>query len=163
VREIGHDAARHLAHDGEDRPLGRLADGRVGAVGGARHRGTDEHRVDELPRAADELLGRAADELGEDHAAVAARAQQRGAGDRVDDLLAPDVVEQAPAVGGEPVELVEHRPQGQRHVVPGVAVGDREHVEVVDLLAARFEVGEPGFEDVPEANEAWVRHRGTPA
>ena len=34
------------------------------------------------------------------------------------------------------VELVEHGLQGERHVVPGVAVGDREHVQVVDLLAA---------------------------
>ena len=70
----------------------------------------------------------------EDDAAVAARAEQRRAGDGVDDLVATDLVDLA--LGGEIVELGEHGAQGQRHVVPRVAVGDREDVQVVDLLAA---------------------------
>ena len=81
--------------DGEHRALGRLAHRRVGALGRARHRGADQHRVDELARARDQLLGGAADELGEDDAAVAARAEQRGAGDRLDDLVAADLVDRA--------------------------------------------------------------------
>ena len=107
VRELGRHAVRHLAHDGEDRALGRLAHGVVGAVGGARHRGADQHGVDQLAGPRGQLLGRAADQLGEDHARVAARAEQRGAGDRVDDLVAADLVERA--LAGQAVELVERR------------------------------------------------------
>ena len=54
-----------------------------------------EHGVDQLAGARRQLLGGAADQLGEDHAGVAARAEQRGAGDRVDDLVAADLVELA--------------------------------------------------------------------
>ena len=134
VRELGGDAVGHLAHDGEDRALGRLAHGVVGAVGRAGHRGADQHGVDELAGAGGELLGGAADQLGEDDAGVAAGAEQRGAGDGVDDLVAADLVDLA--LPREPVELVEHGAQRERHVVARVAVGDREDVEVVDLLAA---------------------------
>ena len=141
VGQARRDVRRHVAHDGQHRALGRRADRGVGALGRARHGGAQEHRVDELARARDELLGRAADELGEDDAAVAARAEQRGAGHRLDDLLAADLVER-PVDGGEPVDLLQARVQGQRHVVARVAVGDREDVEVVDLLPARLEVRE---------------------
>jgi hypothetical protein len=108
-----------------------------------------------------ELLGRAADELGEDHAAVAAGAEQRGAGDRVDDLVAADLVDRAVLLLVEQaVELAEHRAQRQRHVVARVAVGDREDVEVVDLLATGLQLGEPSGDDRPEAGEVGVgRHR----
>ena len=105
VRDLGGDARRHVAQDGEDRALGGLAHRAVGALRGARHRGADEDRVDELAGPADELLGGAADELREDDAAVAARAEQRGAGDGLDDLVAADLVERAAAVGGEAIEL----------------------------------------------------------
>ena len=138
-------------------PSAGRAHGAVGAVGRARHRRADQHRVDELAGARDQLLGGAADQLGEDHAGVAARAQQRGAGDRVDDLLAADLVERA-LVLGEPVELVEHRAQRQRHVVAGVAVGDREDVEVVDLLAACLELAERALDDGAEAEKAGIGH-----
>ena len=81
VRQLGRDAVRHLAHDRDHRALGRVAHRRVGGVGGARERGRDEHRVDELAGPARQLLGGAAHDLREDHAAVAARAEQRGARD----------------------------------------------------------------------------------
>ena len=61
---------------------------------------------------------------------------------------------------GEPVELVEHRAQRERHVVPRVAVGDREDVEVVDLLAAGLELGQRAPDDGPEAEETGVGHAG---
>ena len=158
VRELGGDPVRHLAHHGEDRALGGAADRAVGAVGGARHRRADQHRVDELAGARDQLLGGAADQLREDDPGVAARAQQRGAGDRLDDLLAADLVERARRTRAEPVELVEHGAQRERHVVPGVAVGDREDVEVVDLLAASFELAEGALDDGAEAEKAGIRH-----
>ena len=158
VAELVGDPVRHVLHDGEDRPLGRIAHGAVGAVGRAGHGRADEHRVDELAGPRGELLGRAADELGEDHAGVAARAQQRGAGHGVDDLVAADLVDVARA--RQAVELVEHRPHGERHVVARVAVGDREDVEVVDLLAPGLELREGAPDDGAEADEARVGHAG---
>ena len=80
-------------------------------------------------------------------------AQQRRASHRADDLLATDLVERA-LVLREAVELVEHGAQRQRHVVAGVAVGDREDVEVVDLLAARLELAEGPLDDGAEAEKA---------
>ena len=108
VREIGDDAPGHLARDREHRALGGVADRAVGALGRAGHGRADEHRVDELARPRDQLLGRAANELGEDDARVPARAQQRGARDRVHDLVAPDLVDRAvAALALEPVELAD--------------------------------------------------------
>ena len=157
VRDLAWRPVRHLTHHGEDRPLGRPPHRAVGAVGGAGHGGADQHRVDQLAGARDQLLGGAADQLGEDHAGVAAGAQQRGARHGVDDLLAPDLVER-PCVLREAVELVEHGAQRQRHVVPRVAVGDREDVQVVDLLAARFERAEGALDDGAEAEKARIGH-----
>ena len=157
VGELGGHAVGHLAHHGEDRALGRVAHRAVGLVGGAGQRGADQHRVDQLAGPADQLLGGAADELGEDDAAVAARAEQRRAGHGGDDLVAPDLVDRAALGGvGEAVELREHGPQREDHVVAGVAVGDGEHVEVVDLLAARFERGQPRLDQGTEAHDAGI-------
>ena len=58
----------------------------------------------------------------------------------------------------ERVELVEHRAQRHRHVVARVAVGDREDVQVVDLLAAVLELRERGGHDPAEADQALVGH-----
>ena len=87
VREVVRHAAGHRADRREHRALGRVAHRRVGGVGRARERRGHEHRIHQLALAARELLGRAAHDLGEDHAAVAARAQQRGAGNRRHDLV----------------------------------------------------------------------------
>ena len=82
----------------------------------------------------------------------------------LDDLLAADLVER-PLVLGQAVELVEHGAQRERHVVAGVAVGDREDVEVVDLLAACLELAEGALDDGAEADKAGIRHgsAGRPA
>jgi hypothetical protein len=101
-------------------------------------------------------MSSSADELAEDDPGVAARAQQRGAGHGVHDLLAPDLVDLA--LRGQVVELVEHGVQRERHVVPGVAVGDGEHVEVVDLLAARLQLRQGGLDHEAEAEEARIGH-----
>ena len=110
------------------------------------------------PGPARELLGRAADDLAEDHARVAARPHQRGARERVDQLGAADLVDHLPV---EAVELVAHGAQGERHVVAGVAVGDREHVEVVDLLAPLLEVGGGGADDAAESLYRGIGHAGS--
>ena len=141
VGELAGDRVGHLAEDGQHRPLGRLAHRVVGGVGGAGEGGGDEDRVDQLAGAAGQLLGGAADDLAEDHAGVAAGAHQRRPGQRLDQLGAADLVD-LEAV--EAVELLHHRAHRHRHVVAGVAVGDREDVEVVDLLAALLQGGVGG-------------------
>ena len=69
-----------LADHRQHRPLDRPPHRAVGGVGGAPERPGGERRVDPVRRAG-EHVGRAADDLGEDHARVAARAHQRAAGD----------------------------------------------------------------------------------
>ena len=158
VGDLGGDAVRHLAHDGEDRALGRVAHRSVGLIGGAGQRRPDEHRVHQLARPADQLLGGAADQLREDDPAVAAGAQQRRAGHRGHDLVTADVVDGAALGGaGEAVQFGEDRAQGQDHVVAGVAVGDGENVEVVDLLAARLQRRQSGPRPEPGSARCWDR------
>ena len=125
---------RHLAEDGEHRPLGRVADGLVGGVGGAREGRGDKNRVDQLTGPGGQLLGGATDDLAEDHAGVAAGAHERGPGQGGNELLAADLVDGLAAV--EPVELLHDGVHRHRHVVAGVAVGYGKDVEVIDLLAA---------------------------
>ena len=86
VGELAGERVRHLAEDGQHRPLGRLADRVVGGVGGTGEGRGDQHRVDQLAGPARQLLGGAADDLAEDHAGVAARAHQRRPGQRLDEL-----------------------------------------------------------------------------
>ena len=69
-----------LADHREHRPLDGPPHGAVGGVGGAAQRLRRERRRDPVRRLR-EHVGRAADDLREDHARVAARAHQRAAGD----------------------------------------------------------------------------------
>ena len=147
---------RHLPEDRQHRPLRRLAHRLVGRVGGAGEGGGHQDGVDQLARAAGELLGGAADDLAEDHAGVAAGPHQRRARQRADQLGAADLVDH---LAVEAVELLAHGPQGQRHVVAGVAVGDREDVEVVDLLAPLLEMGCGGADHASEALYRGISHR----
>ena len=159
MRELARDAARHLAHDGEDRALRRLAHRAVRLLGRACHRRADQDRVDQLAGAARQLLGGAADQLREDHAGVSSRAEERRAGDGSDDLVAADLVDRALLRGGrEAVQLLHDRAQRERHVVARVAVGDREDVQLVDLVAARLELGERTLDGGAEAEKARIGH-----
>ena len=138
VRELGRDPVRHLAHDRDHRALGRVAHRRRRRRRRrAPARPTRARGSTSSPGPARQLLGRAAHDLREDHAAVAARAEQRGARDGLHDLVAADVVDH---LAVQAVELLHHGPQRLRHVVARVAVGDREHVQVVDLLTACLEL-----------------------
>ena len=58
----------------------------------------------------------------------------------------------------EAVELGEDGAQREHHVVAGVAVGDGEDVEVVDLLAAGLEVRQRSGDGGAEANQVGVGH-----
>ena len=162
VGDVGHYLVGHLPRDGEDRPLGRFADGRIRAVRRVRERRADQRRVDQLAGPRDQLLRRTANQLGEDHAGVAPGPQERGAGHRVHYLLAPDLVDRALLVGAlQAIELVEHRPQRERHVVSGVPVGDGKHVEVVDLITTRFQMRERPRHSDAKAQEVGVGHPDT--
>ena len=79
-------------------------------------------------------VGEPADDLGQDHARVAARAHQRGPSDLVGEALAVGVVEL--------LEGLLHRAHGQRQIRAGVPVGNRIDVEVVDPAAARLQSGD---------------------
>ena len=83
--------------------------------------------------------------------------EQRGARHGLHDLVAADDVERA-LVGDEPVDLLQARAERQDHVVARVAVGDREDVQVVDLLAAGLEVHERAGDDGTKAQQTWIGH-----
>ena len=76
-------------------------------------------------------LGEAAQDLGEDHARVPARAHQRGARQLVR--------QRRQIVRLRGVQLLDRGADGQREIRPGVAVGDRIDVEVVDAPAVALE------------------------
>jgi len=75
----------------------------------------------------------------------------------VHQLVAADLVDGQPI---EALELVEYGAHGHGHVVPGVAVRDREDVEVVDLAATALELGVAGRHRALEANDAGIGHGG---
>ena len=153
--EMVGDGMRHLADHGQHRALRRIAHRLIGRVGGPRECRGEEHRVDQLARPARQLLCGAADDLAQDHPGVAPGPHQRGTGNGVDDLLPI----RAHRLAVEAIELPHHRLQGQRHVVARVPVGDREDVQIVDLLAAGFELGVRGLDDPAEALDRRIGHR----
>jgi hypothetical protein len=78
------------------------------------------------------------------------------------DLLTPDLVDRAFLVASlQAVELSQHRAQRERHVVAGVPVGDRKHVEVVDLLASRFQVRQRPRHRRAKTNQIGIAHSDT--
>ena len=158
VGEVARHRGGHLAEHRQHRPLGRLADRFVRRLGGTRERRGDQHRVDQFPRSAGELLGRSADDLAEDHTRVAAGAHQRSARQRIHQLRAADLVDH---LAVEAIELVADRAQRQRHVVPGVAVGDREYVQIVDLLAPLLEMCGGRADHAPESLYGGISHTGS--
>ena len=88
-------------------------------------------------------VGEAAQNLRQDDARVAPRALQRAAGQRGGDL--DHVVDAGQRVGLRP-----RRTHGEQHVCAGVGVGDREHVEAVDLVGVGDEVADGGVGPVPQ-------------
>ena len=132
-----------LADHGQHRPFHRPAHGPVGGVARAAERTRHTAGVDRSRLAED--LGGAAQDLGEDHARVAARAHQRRAGQ----LLR----ERCPLGGGGRLERLDDRADGQRQVRAGVAVGDGIDVQVVDPPPVQLEVRERPACELPRALE----------
>ena len=136
---VGHAlrSGRHLADDREHGALHGLLDGPVGGAGAFAERELELARPERV-RAAPHLADAAYD-LRQDDAGVAAGAHERALGHggryRGDAVLL-----------GEP-QLFDDGPHRQGEVGPGVAVGDRIHVEVVDDRPLRLHGGEGGFDD----------------
>ena len=119
-------AGRHVADDGEDGALDRLAHGLEGhlhAVAQGRGHVGRGHGV----MRGDEALGQAAQNLARNDAGVAARAHERAVRDGLGHIGHR-------GVGGQRLDLLHDGPQRERHVGAGVAVGHGEDVELVDLL-----------------------------
>ena len=95
-------------------------------------------------------------DLARDHARVAARAHQRAEAGRLGDPLGV-------RVGPGPIGLLQRRPDRRQHVRAGVAVGDREHVQRVDLVDVRLEArdGAPERREEPGAVARPAGHQAT--
>ncbi len=118
-----------LAGDGQDRSFDGLAHGRIGSVARGCESARDRLGIDLAGLR--KRLGRATDDLREDHARVAARAEQRRPR-RLTRELGP--VARLGARQG-----FRHSASRQQQVRPRVAVGDRIDVEVVDPPPAALE------------------------
>jgi hypothetical protein len=148
------DRVGHLLEHGEHRPGSGVGDGLPRGRGRLEQRHPHQLRVDELALSLGEDLGRPADDLAEDHSRIATRSHQRGMRHRVHDRLATHLVHLAPI---HALECLYHRLERERHVVPRVAVGDREHVQVVHLAAPLVEVAIGGRDDPAESLDGGVR------
>ena len=159
VGQLGGNADGHLAHDRQDRALSGVSHGSVGLIGRARQRRADQRRINQLTRPAGELLRGASDQLREDHARVPTCTQQRRARHRGDDLVTADVVDRAIlGRGRQTIELLQDRAQGQHHVVAGIPVGNREYVEIVDLLAAGLQRRQASLDQGAKTDDAGIGH-----
>ena len=69
----------------------------------------------------------------------------------------PHLVDLAPV---DALQGLDHRLQRERHVVAGVAVGDREHVQVVHLVTTLVELAVGGRDDPAESLDGGVRLHG---
>ena len=130
-----------IAQHGQQRAFAGLAQGvaRVGGAGGCGVREVDG--VERRLRAG--LVGEAEQELREDRAGVAAGAVEGGVG---------DAHEQRAGMGlGLAIEGGEHGGEGHRQVGAGVAVGDREDVDLVEVVGLLEQAVDAGAQGVGEA------------
>ena len=139
---------------GDHRSLRRVAHRGVDGLRCACKRGRHELGIDQLAGAAGELLGGAAHHLRKDHAAVAAGAVERGTGNRLDDLVAADLIDHLTI---QTIQLDHDGLECLRHVVARVPVSDREHVQVVHLLTPGLELGVGSGDNLAKANYRGIR------
>jgi hypothetical protein len=125
---------RDGARDGEDRPFLGLEYRCVTGVARSAERHGERPRID-LRRDC-ERLGRAAQELRQDHARITPRAHERRTRHLVNQLLL--------GRRGGASESIGDGAHRQRHVRARVPVGNGVDVQVVDSPAARLEGGERG-------------------
>ncbi len=137
-------------NDGEDRPFDGAHDGLIRGVGAAAQTGAQiigAHGVEGA-----ESLDEPAQDLGGDDPGVPSGPHERSPAHGVTDLVH--------RLRG--LELGAHRLEGQGHVGAGVAVGDRVHVEPVQLLLVRAQcIPEPehGVAQICGGQAGQRRHR----
>ena len=119
-------ARRHVADDGEDRALDRLADCLEGDLHAVAECRRDVRRSDGLART-DEALRHAAEDLARDDAGVAAGTHEGAVRDRLGNGLHVRVC-------GKRLDLTDDGAERERHVGAGVAIGHGEDVELVDVF-----------------------------
>jgi hypothetical protein len=125
--------AGHVARHGQDRALNRMGHGREGGLAAALE-GCDELRPGDTIGAADGVA-HAAQELRQDHAAVAARTHQRSQAQRGGDAR------HCSLAGRHALRLGDRGLERGEHVRAGVTVGHGEDVERVDLVELGVEHG----------------------
>ncbi|MGB5104213.1 MAG: hypothetical protein WBO04_12985 [Steroidobacteraceae bacterium] len=148
----GLDLAREIGEHGQDRAFARVrqAFARVG--------GPAVHPVGEIVGAqvaqVPEPVAHAEEELRQDCARVAAGSVECGVGHARERLAGMPV---RPAL-----QRAEHRVHGEREVGPGVAVGHREHVDLVQVLLAGEQAHDARLEGAiePQPVEAVAQHCG---
>ena len=128
------------------RPDRRPPVGRVGGVGQAGRERCGRSTVGHLERA-----GQTGQQLRDDHAGVAARAEQRAAGERQHRV--------AEIGRGRAVELLLGGGEREHEIGAGVAVGHREDVELVDLALVPAQTPP----DRSRTTGGWRRRRDCPA
>ena len=140
-----------LADHRQHRPFDRAPHRAVGGVARGAEGAADRRGVEQPGLA--ERLGGAAQDLGEDHARVAARAHQR----RPRQLLR----ERGAVGGGRGLEHLHDRARRQGQVRAGVAVRDGIDVQVVDAAAVRLERRERCLPELAGPLELASRDRRT--
>ena len=120
-------ALREVGDDGEDGPLDGLADRLERDLAAVAPCGGEVGDRDGVSLGIDEALGHAAQDLAGDDAGVAAGAHERAVRDGLGDGLHG-------GVGRKGLDLLHHGLEREAHVGSGVAVGDGEDVELVDLV-----------------------------
>ena len=129
-----HRAIGRLTDDGQDRAFDRLRDGPVGGLRSLRQRVRQIEPVEAT--LAGEPFRHPSEDLAGDDPGVAAGTHEGAEADGRSDAVGRLV--------GDGVGFLEGRLDGRDHVRAGVAVGDGEHVEAVDLVGVDLEVCDRG-------------------
>ena len=133
----------------EDGALARLRERLAGGERAMRH-GVGELRQAQARRAAAPLR-HALEELGHDRAGIPPGPVDRFAGEAPKHL--------AGAAGARPLQRRQRRAQGEREVRARVAVGNRKHVDAVDLVPVRDDVLDPADERAAQGIAGQLLHR----
>ena len=136
----GHGGIGRLTDDRQDRAFDRFGDRPVGGLCPLRE---GVGQVEPVEAAlAGEPFRHPSEDLAGDHPGVAAGAHEGAEADGRRDAVG--------RLPGDGIGLLERRLDGRDHVRAGVAVGDREHVEAVDLVGMGLEVCDRGPEGLQQ-------------
>ena len=134
---------RYLFFNHDDRAFHRMRERAAGAVGAVADCSGQGLRIQRGLRAG--MLGHAVQELGEDRAGIAACA--------VDGIVADPLQQLADVPAAATQRAVEHAAEGESEIVAGVAIGDREDIDLVESVAG-------GDDPVRASNQRAAQGRG---